>query len=84
MQTHHHQHLVWRARERMGGDEQQRAGTDNYFEEFCLKDRREMGLEMNVGWRESFAKMRRITECCRAGGHGLFEKETLTMQEFHP
>lgn len=38
-----------------------------------------MGLEMNVGWRESFVKMRRIIECCRVGGYGSFEKEILTM-----
>lgn len=70
--------------ERMIRDEVHVASTDNSYEEFYSKRSREIGLEVNVGWRECYAKMGRITACLRAGGHDPFEKEALTMQELHP
>lgn len=66
--------------ERMGRDEVHVASTDNSYEEFYSKRNREIGLEVNVGWRECYAKMGRITACLRAGGHDPFEKETLAMR----
>lgn len=54
----------------------QGTSADNCSEEICLKRSREMGLEMNVGWREDHAKIERITVCWRVSGYGLSEMET--------
>lgn len=60
------------------------ASTDNSYEDFYSKRSREIGLQVNVGCRESYAKMGRITASLRAGGCDPFEKETLRIQELHP
>lgn len=70
-------------RARMGRDEVHVASTNNSFEEFYLKRSREIGLEVNVEWSEGYANIGGIAAHLGAGGYDAFEKETLTMQEFH-